>query len=44
MPQPAPQPDPEPELVVAPVVPESHPLRAEDVPALLDKRIDGVRR
>lgn len=38
---PPPEPEPEePPVVYAPVVPESHPLRAEDVPALLDKRID----
>jgi hypothetical protein len=37
-----PQPEPRQEqeqVVYAPVVPESHPLRAEDVPALLAKRI-----
>ena len=37
-PQPEP-PDDEP-VEYAPAVPEPHPLRAEDVPALLDKRID----
>jgi hypothetical protein len=33
-----PEPPPDP-VVLLPAVPDSHPLRAEDVPALLDKRI-----